>query len=502
MHFLMGKRRRPWIIVPFLLILGFSALADERMPRAFDAVAFNRFVENTRQAYAVPGAVVVIVNAEGSIFAKGYGVREQGKPGRVDIDTRFQIASLSKFVTATAVGTLVDRGLVSWDSPVRTFSPQTVLAEPYATQSATLRDFLSHRTGLPAYTGDLLTQLGLPTEELVRRARFLPFDHTFRAEMAYSNYGFFLGQEAAARAAGLSPSGLLESAILEPLAMTRSAPRQAALFEDDNRAAGHNIDGSLMAYENVDAFSGAGAIVSTGADIGKWMRMLLDDGRTGDQRILATATLRQIFAASIVEGPGGPLGDENAVAALGCDSFDFLGHRIVEKNGALNGVRTVVTLIPDQRIGIAVLANKQLTVFPEAVRAEFLQMQVGRPSIDLQAHIASEQPVWNALVAIPSPPTDSTPMTYPIATYAGAFESPLYGELRVTRQANGLTAAVAGQVASLDHWSGDTFMIRFPNPDLTPGLLKFDIDDGRAVQIEGSRVPNSFSTDYGIFERR
>ena len=81
MHFLMGKRRRPWIIVPFLLILGFSALADERMPRAFDAVAFNRFVENTRQAYAVPGAVVVIVNAEGSIFAKGYGVREQGKPG-------------------------------------------------------------------------------------------------------------------------------------------------------------------------------------------------------------------------------------------------------------------------------------------------------------------------------------------------------------------------------------------------------------------------------------
>ena len=92
----------------------------------------------------------------------------------------------------------------------------------------------------------------------------------------------------------MSPSGLLESAILEPLAMTRSAPRQAALFEDDNRAAGHNIDGSLMAYENVDAFSGAGAIVSTGADIGKWMRMLLDDGRTGDQRILATATLRQI----------------------------------------------------------------------------------------------------------------------------------------------------------------------------------------------------------------
>jgi CubicO group peptidase (beta-lactamase class C family) len=86
-----------------------------------------------------------------------------------------------------------DRGTVAWDTPVNSFSPETVLIAPYATENATWRDYLAHRTGLPAYGGDLLTQLGCSQDELVRRARYLEFDHSFRAEWAYSNYGIFLG---------------------------------------------------------------------------------------------------------------------------------------------------------------------------------------------------------------------------------------------------------------------------------------------------------------------
>jgi CubicO group peptidase (beta-lactamase class C family) len=150
---------------------------------------------------------------------------------------------------------------------VRTFSPDTALAEPYATENATLRDYFAHRTGLPAYAGDLLTQLGYSPDELVRRARFLPFDHSFRAEWAYSNYGIFLGQQSAAHAAGTSAPQLLSTEIFEPLGMMRSGPTQSELFKDDNRTAGHDLDGSDMPYENVDSFSGAGAVVSTGADV-------------------------------------------------------------------------------------------------------------------------------------------------------------------------------------------------------------------------------------------
>ena len=108
--------------------------------------------------------------------------------------------------------------------------------------------------------------------------------------------------------------------------MTRSGPAQAALFKDTNHATPHNIDGSVMPYENVDKLSGAGAVVSTAANIARWMRMQL----TG-----------QIFAASMVQGIGGPLQDPNDSAGLGCESYHFLRYRVIEKNGALNGMRTI-----------------------------------------------------------------------------------------------------------------------------------------------------------------
>lgn len=276
--------------------------------------------------------------------------------------------------------------------------------------------------------------------------------------------------------------------------MTRSGPSRSALF-----------DGSVMPSENVDAFVGAVAIVSTGEDVGRWTEMVLRGGLVGDRRILSKAALDRIFAASMVEGPSGPSRDANAAAGLGRDSYQFLGRRIIEKNGALNGVRTVVALIPDLGLGIAVFANKQLTVFPEAVRAEFLQRRIGHlpgdgPG-DLQARIRSEQAAWNAIVAVPAPPADARPVTHPLDAYAGRFDSPLYGALRTLNEPGGLVATVSDRPALLSHWSGDSFLLRFPNPDLAPGLLTFTVAGDRAVRIEGSALPEALSVGYGTFER-
>ncbi|MER2264245.1 serine hydrolase [Methylobacterium oxalidis] len=479
------------------------AWADDPLTRIVNGRSFDQFVQKTLADYAVPGAVVAVASADGTVLVKGYGVREAGKPEPVDGETRFQIASMSKFVAATAVGTLVDRGVVAWDRPVATFAPQLELAVPYATRNATLRDFFAHRTGLPAYAGDLLPEFGLPPEELVRRARFLPFAHSFRETWAYSNYGIFLGQQVAAQAAGLSAPQLLAQAVLDPLGMARSGPVQATLFEDGNRAAAHDLDGSVMAYENVDAFSGAGAVVSTGSDIARWMRMLLAGGVFEGRQVLSADGLRALYGASMVEGPSGPLRDPNAVAGLGCDSYHFLTRRVVEKNGALNGVRTIVTLIPDLRIGIAIFANKQLTVFPEAVRAEFLEREIGASGRDLQAEIRSEQAAWNNLLTIPKPPADAAPPGRPTDAYVGDYESPLYGLLRVARRGETLAVAIGGRPAALAPWSGDTFLLTFPNPDIAPGLMTFTFPDGaaRAARIEGSPVAGMMSVGYGSFSR-
>jgi CubicO group peptidase (beta-lactamase class C family) len=446
----------------------------------------------------------VVVDAKGVLFLKGYGVRQTGAAEAVDENTRFQIASMSKFVTSTAVATLVDRGIVGWDIPVSTFSRDTVLAVPYATENATLRDYLAHRTGLPAYGGDLLTQLGYSQDELVHRARYLEFDHSFREEWAYSNYGIFLGQFSAAHAAGISAPELLSSSILEPLGMSRSTPIRAGLFEDDNRATAHNIDGSVMEYENVDAFSGAGALVSTAADIARWMQMLLAGGAFAGQRILKQDTITQIFAASMVQGVGGPLHDPNDCAGLGCESYYFLRYRVIEKNGALNGMRTVVTLVPEREIGIAVFANKQLTVFPEAVRAQFLERTLGPSGRDLQAQIRNEQLAWQALVAVPKTPADAKPIGHRLDVYTGRFTSALFGSLEVIPETGTLAVRIGPRnyPGRLTHWSGDAFLLTFENPDVPPGLLTFEFQNAvNANAIDGNKIPGAFSTDYGRFRR-
>ncbi len=502
----MNLARRTVTLAPFLM----AAAAPDTQPadaltRLLDENSFDGFIRKTLRDYSVPGAVVALADASGATSVKGYGVRQTGAAALVDESTRFQLASLSKFITATAIATLVDRGVVSWDVPVHEFSPDTVLAEPYATQYASLRDYLAHRTGLPAYAADLLAQLGYDTMELVRRARFLPFDHSFRSQWAYSNYGIFLGQQAAAHAAGLNAPDLLSKGILQPLGMKRSGPTQAELFKDDNRATGHNVDGSIMPYENVDAFSGAGAIVSTGTDIARWMRMLLAQGRFDGQQILAPQTVEHIFAASMVQGPGGPLQDPNDCAGLGCESYQFLGHRVIEKNGALNGVRTIVTLIPDRNIGIAVFANKQLTVFPEAVRAEFLERIIGRSGRDLQKQIRGEQAGWNSLVAIPKPPADAKPLGHGLSAFTGRYANSFYGSMDVIEEGASLAVRIGenNYPGHLTHWSDDAFLLTFDNPDVAPGLLtfRFDADGGRARGFAGGKVPNAFSMDYGRFER-
>ena len=480
------------------------ARADEALERKVDGRDFGQYVQRTLQDYAVPGAVVVVVDADGTVFLRGYGVRRQGAPAQVDGNTRFQIASMSKFVTAAAVATLVDRGVVSWDAPVRSFSPETVLAEPYATDNASLRDYFAHRTGLPAYAGGLLAELGYDAGDLVRRARFLPFDHSFRSEWAYSNYGIFLGQQAAAHAAGLAAPELLTRAMFAPLGMARSGPTRATLFEDDNHAAAHNLDGSIMPSEDVDAFSGAGAVVSTGSDIARWMRLLLADGMFDGRRILSKAAVDGVFAASMVQGVGGPLQDPNDSAGMGCESYHFLRYRVIEKNGALNGVRTIVTLIPERHVGIAVFANKQLTVFPEAVRAEFLEREVGPSGRDLQAEIRGQQAAWNALVDVPKPPAGSKPLARDLGSLVGRYRSSLFGETMVERDAGELRMVIGPRAfpGRLAHWSGDTFLLTFDNPDIAPGLLTFAFSGpGDATAMDGSQIAGAFTTNYGHFER-
>jgi len=481
-----------------------TAAASDSLDHGGNGLGFDQFVNKALGDYAVPGAVVVVVDHDQTIFLKGYGVRAADRPDAVDENTRFQIASVSKFLMASALGTLVDEGKLDWDRPVSTYLPDLAFNDPYVTRYATLRDLLAHRSGLPAYTGDLLTRLGYDAEQIRYRLRFLVPDHSFREYWAYSNYGIFLAGSVAARVAGVSSGQIVADRLFLPLGMSRSGPVLGEVLKDDNHMEAHNLDGSIMPFENVDALDGAGAFVSTGADMARWLRMMLGTGSLEGRQVLKPATVDALYAASMVQGIGGPLRDPNDSAGLGCESYRFMLGRVIEKNGALNGVRTIVTLVPEKKAGILVVANKQLTVFPEAVRAEFLERYLGPSGRDLQEEIHGEQKAWQALVTAPVPPGDARPLDRDLRAFAGDYASKLYGPSTVGVEGDALGVAFGPNhyPGKLRHWSGASFLLYFADPDVTPGLVTFTFDAaGSVTGFEGSKISGAFTVDYGRFDR-
>ncbi|MEN6518114.1 MAG: serine hydrolase domain-containing protein [Methanospirillum sp.] len=466
------------LAIALVLCAGCTGTATPAQP-AGKLDGLDDFVNRSMAGYSVPGAVVGIVENDSVVYLKGFGVREIGRSAAVDPDTRFQIASVSKYVTAGAIGTLVDEKKLDWDTPVVTYLPGFALKDPYTGQHATLRDLLAHRTGLRHFDGDLLGRLGYSSSELLERMRYLEPGSSFRETYLYNNAGFFIAGEAAARADNRNWEDLTDARVLAPLGMTRSGAHPETLYLDDNRVSGHAGMGGDVHVIPLETASlpAAGQVVSTGRDMTQWLRMMLDNGSIDGRQVLAPGSVKEIHAASLVAGPGGPLGDPNAAVGLGCDSYNFLDERVIEKNGALDGVRSIVILVPGKKAGLVVIANKQLTVFPEAVRDEFLERYIGTSGLDLQARDMASQAGWNSLVKNVERPSDAGPARIAASAIAGAYRSDLYGAMRVSEgpDAGNMTVRLGpnGYPGSLMHVTNDTWYLSFPDPDDQVGYLTF-----------------------------
>lgn len=467
---------------------------------------FDTFVEDTRLSYEVPGVAVAVVKDGEVVFLQGFGVREEGQPGAVDADTIFQLASVSKTFTSAAVGVLVDEGKLGWDDPVLGYLPGFTLQDSYATLNTTLRDLLAHRTGLPAFTGDLLGKLGYDRAEVLRRIRYLEPATSFREVAAYSNLGFLTAGMVAEAVDGSSWENVVLDRFLQPLDMTRTGFSPIALSGDANIAANHAAEASgevqPIPWDESAVFGPAGGVTSTARDLATWMRMFLAEGSFGGKQVLSADTVHEIFSPAMVaplsftETP--PIYEDSGYTfALGWDTYTYQGHKIVEKGGALSGIRTVITLVPDENLGVAVLANLNLTFVPEAVRAHVLEAYLDSSGRDLQAEINSQH---DALIAAFTAPPTPTPnpgkATRPLEAYTGTFENDVYGRFSVMQDGEDLVvkAGPACYEGSLGHDSYDTFVLKFPGATELPEPLVFTLAaSGQASSLE--------TESYGSFQR-
>jgi CubicO group peptidase (beta-lactamase class C family) len=469
-----------------------------------DPVAdLNAFIMRALEEYQVPGAAVAVVKDGKVALVKGYGVRNASKPGAVDENTIFQLASVTKTLTATAAAAVVDEGKLDWDKPIFNYLPEFVGYDPYMTRWMTERDLLAQRTGWPAYTGDQLDSFGYDRAEILRRLRFFKPRYSLREVAQYSNPGFFVAGEVAARCTKQSWNDLVEQRLFKPLEMLRSGTVIKAL-QDPNATAVHAlVDGKIAVVEptELDVTGAASSGTSTAADMSKLMLMFLNKGTYNGKRILKSETVAEMFKRSMVSAIDftdlPPISDATGFYyGLGVGSYDYAGHQIIEKGGALAGVRTIIVLVPDKNAGIVVLANLNLTAFPEAVRACFLNQVLGLDPEADQKKIFAVNEKLKKMMAPPPAPKNAGKFNGSLQSLTGVYENDYYGRCEIVPDAAGVKIQFgpAKYPATLKHWNNGAFMMQFPGATQMPSITTFMIgEDGNAESFE--------SESLGVFTR-
>ncbi len=498
-----------------------ALLAGLMLPTLLPAQAapppeLDQFVEGVMADFGVPGLALAIVKDGKVIVARGYGVRELGKPDRVDAHTTFGIASNSKFFTATALAMLAEEGKLKWDEPVITYLPWFRLSDAWVTSQITVRDLLVHRSGLGLGAGDLLWW---PTStynrrEIAERLRDIPLATSFRSAYAYDNVLYLVAGELIEAVSGQSWEQFVATRILAPLGMTDSKVNHSDAAAGGNVAATHaRVEGTIrpIAPFTSDNTNPAGGINASATDMAKWMLVQLDSGRVaGAKPLFTTASFRQL--TNIVT-PLAPVRAAPEVAprssnfngyALGMNVLDYRGQKLFTHTGGLPGYISRVAMLPDQRLGVAVLTNFESSAMEPIVWHaidHYLNANFDWRGAYRRLTARSDS-MMAAIDARAAASRDSTSRpALPLSGYAGHYEDPWYGGIDLAVEDGHLVIRFGhtpSLVGDLSHWQYETFLVRWRDRELrADAYITFTLDP-RGQVAEARMAPASPSVDFSF----
>jgi CubicO group peptidase (beta-lactamase class C family) len=354
----------------------------------------DAYVARVMKTFEVPGIGLAIVKDGEVVVARGYGIRRMGEASPVDGKTRFGIASNSKAFTAAALGLLVEEGRLAWDDPVVKHLPAFQMWDPYVTREITVRDLLVHRSGLSLGAGDLLwwPPSTYDRAEVVRRLRFIRPATSFRSAYAYDNVLYLVAGQVIEAVSGQSWEAFIEAHIFQKVGMIGATPRASAVRAGGNTAAPHaRVEGTVRPVEpyDQDLVNPAGGIHAGAEDMARWLLVLADLGRLPDgSRLLSERTAREL--TTLVTPMPIPEGDPELTAlrpsfrgyGLGFNVLDFRGRKLVTHTGGLPGFVSRLAVVPDLRLGVAVLTNQETGAAFEALTYRVLDHYLGVPPTD------------------------------------------------------------------------------------------------------------------------
>jgi CubicO group peptidase (beta-lactamase class C family) len=440
----------------------------------------------------IPGMAVAVVHGGKTIYAKGFGVRDIKAGEKVDPDTVFQLASLSKSISSTVVAHQVGVNAIGWDTPIVSKLPSFALSDPAVTQMVNVGDMFSHRSGLPDHAGDMLEDLGYSREYVLQRLRELPLD-PFRISYAYTNFGLTAGAEAVAASAGKSWEDLADETLLKPLGMSTASYRFSDFEARSNRAVGHiHVDGKYEPLYTRDPQpeAPAGGASASVNDMTHWLAMVLANGSYDGKQVVDPKALLPALTPQIVSSRGTEPAMRSGFYGYGFNvSSTSAGRMEISHSGAFElGAGTNFVILPSADVAIIALTNGTASGVPEALNAQFADLvqfgEVREAWFDLYQQLLApgEQPVGSLVGQ--QPPAGPKPAA-PLSSYVGVYKNGYWGPAVVSEKDGKLQLTLAQKLnVPLSHWDGNEFTYEWVSENSPPGSIGKATFDGNRLTLE------------------
>lgn len=505
---------RPITLIALAMLCSSQLLTAQNIQPA----TIDSLVARVLKTFDVPGIAVGIVKDNQLVLAKGYGVRSLKSGQKVDAHTLFGIASNSKAFTVAALGILVDEGKLTWDDKVTDYIPEFRLYNPYVTEEFTIRDLLTHRSGLGLGAGDLMfwpDSNNFSKKDIIHNLRYLKQVSGFRTKYDYDNLMYIVAGELIERVSGSSWENFIDNRILQPLGMTETAPSFSRVKDKSNVIDPHApVNGKVQAIRRDwgEVANSAGGIYSNITDMSKWIMMQMNDGKYGEgKKIFSEQVHAEMWTPQTIIPVRGatPYNTHFTAYGLGWHLSDVKGYLQCMHTGGLAGIVTQVTLLPELKLGIIVFTNQQQGAAFNAVSSAIKDMYLGIKGVDRvkQNHdrvVRNEEEakqitgkLWADIEAQQKKNTTRPNNTL----FTGTYTDKWFGDIVVAEKGGHLwfttkrSYLLSGEMFP---YKGSSFIVKWTERSLdADAFVQFDLDDtGQANHM--TMKPISPLTDFSF----
>ena len=503
-------RKRQVVSTFLVFLLGFIAVAGgQPVSQNLNAKQISEglakirsYIDTSMKTWGTPGLAVGIVKDGKVILAEGFGKRDAEKNLSVTAKTRFILGSTTKAFTTMAMGILVDDGKLDWDKPVIHYIPRFRLMNEYATLHATPRDLATHRTGLPRH--DMVwANSAFSLEELVESLQYLEPNRDFRTAFQYNNLMYIAAGYLVGRVSGSTWEEVVRERIFKPLGMTNSGctvPELLSAAEFSYAYAGEKEKFTARPFppptdKLMYGARASGSVNTTAEDMCKWMLLHLNKGTAGGKQVISRANLLQMHTPQIPV-PWRPAEKSELMypsCGLGWMIESYRDHYRVHHGGATMGFFSYVSLFPHENLGIVVLVNMGGSL-PSIVANYASDVLLGLDPLDWNKRAQDQM---KAAAAPQEKRVEGTKPSHKLEDYAGEYNHPAYGLLKIEVAHDKLTATFHGQSSPLEHWHYETF--RIAESDLRRTRLTFQTNlRGEVVSVS---APLESAVKEIVFQR-